>query len=68
MELPKDANLQELLKALGMNTRQNGDHEWLGRLSLFGAGVLVGAGVALLLTPPAGEQEEPAAEDESRPA
>jgi hypothetical protein len=61
MELPKDANFQEILKALGL--AQPPDHDLLGKLSLFGAGLLVGAGVALLLTPRS-EHEEPASEDE----
>jgi hypothetical protein len=28
------------------------NNDWIGRVSLFGAGLLVGAGIALLLTPP----------------
>lgn len=52
MELPKDAHLNEIWKALGSSIRQSPpSHDWVGKLSLFGAGLLVGVGVALLLAP-----------------
>ena len=61
MELPKNANLEQILEALGLSEPTT-NHDWIGKLSLFGAGVLVGAGVALLLSP-LPEQEE--AQDEA---
>lgn len=48
--LSQEANLNELWRALGRGTQPSADREWLGRLSLFGAGLMVGAGLALLLS------------------
>jgi hypothetical protein len=56
--LSQEANLNELWKALGRPTRRTPEHEWFGRLTLFGAGLMIGAGLALLLT--ARDEEDPA--------
>jgi hypothetical protein len=56
MELPRDLHLNDIKRALGLLERQNGGSELVGRFSLFGAGILVGAGLALLLTPFSGEE------------
>lgn len=63
MELPKDANLNEIWKALGLMNQPAPNHDWVGRVSLFGAGLLVGAGIALLLTPPSAQEADEAESD-----
>lgn len=48
-KLSHEANLNDLWRTVTRST-QRADHEWLGRISLFGAGLMVGAGLALLLS------------------
>jgi len=64
-KLSQEANLNELWRTF-TRSNQRPDHEWLGRISLFGAGLMVGAGLALLLTVRAedeGDEHETVAED-----
>ena len=56
MELPRDLHLNDIRRALGALERQNSGSDLVGRFSLFGAGILVGAGLALLPTPLSGEE------------
>jgi hypothetical protein len=52
----KDFSKDDILDVLGLETK-SGTGEWvLGSLGLFGLGVLVGAGVALLLAPKPGSE------------
>ena len=56
MELPRDLHMGDIKRALGLLEQRSAGSDLLGRFSLFGAGVLVGAGLALLLTPLSGEE------------
>jgi hypothetical protein len=56
MDLPRDLHLNDIQRALGLLEQQSNGSELVGRFSLFGAGILVGAGLALLLTPFSGEE------------
>jgi hypothetical protein len=60
MELGKLAGsvpaTDEIMRALGLQQRRQGGTEIVGSLALFGAGLLVGAGLALLLAPTSGRE------------
>ena len=47
---------EDIIRALGLNQRRNGSSEIVPSLALFGAGLLVGAGLALLLAPTSGRE------------
>ena len=46
----------EIIRALGWQTRRHGGGDMLPSLALFGAGLLVGAGLALLFAPSSGRE------------
>ncbi len=52
----KDMNKDDLLGLLGLQTKRSVASQLLGSLGTFGIGLLVGAGVALLLAPKAGRE------------
>jgi hypothetical protein len=56
MKLPDIQNLDkdDFLGVLGLETKHTFANQLLGTLATFGVGLLVGAGVALLLAPKAG--------------
>lgn len=56
MELTKDLHLNDIKRALGLLEQRSTGSELLGPITLFGAGLLVGAGLTLLLTPLSGEE------------
>lgn len=57
MELPRHLDVEDIKRALGLNNgRQHVGNDVIGQVSLFGAGLLVGAGLALLLAPMSGDQ------------
>ena len=51
-----DIDRNDVLGALGLQTKQTGTSWILGTLGLFGIGMVVGAGVALLLAPKPGSE------------
>ena len=51
----RDLNKDDVLAALGLTSKPSTSEVILGRLSIFGLGLLVGAGAALLLAPKSGE-------------
>jgi len=51
-----DLDKDDILGALGLQSKPSGSTWMLGTFGLFGLGVLVGAGVALLLAPKPGEE------------
>jgi hypothetical protein len=58
MKLQDVKNLEkdDVLAMLGLQARESDTARWLGALGTFGVGILVGAGVALLLAPKAGRE------------
>jgi hypothetical protein len=52
----KDMNREDLLGALGLSTRPTATGQLVETLATFGIGLLVGAGVALLLAPKPGRE------------
>lgn len=46
----------EIIRALGLHARQHGHTEVMPSVALFGAGILVGAGLALLFAPTTGRE------------
>ena len=52
----KDLNKDDILAALGLETKSGFTSRLLGTLGIFGAGLLVGAGAALLLAPKSGPE------------
>ncbi|HEX3901796.1 MAG TPA: YtxH domain-containing protein [Polyangia bacterium] len=50
-----DLSKDDLLAALGLTSKPTTSERLLGGLGIFGVGLLVGAGVALLLAPKSGE-------------
>ena len=50
----KDFNKEDVLSALGLASKATTTERILSTLGLFGAGVLIGAGAALLLAPKSG--------------
>lgn len=50
----KDMDKDDFLGILGLQTKHSFTNQLLGTLGTFGVGLLVGAGVALLLAPKAG--------------
>jgi len=51
-----DMDKDDILGALGLQTRQTTTSWALGTLGLFGLGIIVGAGVALLIAPKTGTE------------
>lgn len=52
----KDLSKDDILAALGLETKTGFTQRLLGTLGVFGVGLLVGAGAALLLTPKSGSE------------
>jgi hypothetical protein len=52
----KDMDKDDFLALIGLQTKQSFTREMLGTLGTFGIGLLVGAGVALLLAPKPGRE------------
>lgn len=52
----KDMDKDDFLGLIGLQTKRSFTSELLGTLGTFGIGLLVGAGVALLLAPKAGRE------------
>jgi hypothetical protein len=52
----KEMDKDDFLGLLGLQTKQSFTHDLLGTLGTFGIGLLVGAGVALLLAPKPGRE------------
>ena len=51
----RDLNKDDVLAALGLASKPSTSERLLGTLSIFGIGLLVGAGAALLLAPKSGQ-------------
>ena len=51
----RDFSKDDVLAALGLTSKPSTSDRLLGALSIFGVGLLVGAGAALLLAPKSGE-------------
>jgi len=51
----RDFSKDDVLAALGLTSKPSASERLLGGLSIFGVGLLVGAGVALLLAPKSGQ-------------
>jgi gas vesicle protein len=51
----RDLSKDDLLSALGLTSKPSTSERLLGTLTIFGVGLLVGAGAALLLAPKSGE-------------
>jgi YtxH-like protein len=51
----RDFSKDDVLSALGLTSKPSTSDRLLGALSIFGVGLLVGAGAALLLAPKSGE-------------
>jgi hypothetical protein len=51
----RDLSKEDILAALGLATKPSTSERLLGTLGVFGIGLLVGAGAALLLAPKSGE-------------
>ena len=51
----RDFSKDDVLSALGLTSKPSTSERLLGALSIFGVGLLVGAGAALLLAPKSGE-------------
>jgi gas vesicle protein len=51
----RDFSKDDVLAALGLTSKPSTSDRLLGALGVFGVGLLVGAGVALLLAPKSGE-------------
>jgi gas vesicle protein len=47
---------EEVLRTLGLQRARSGGGELLGGIAVFGAGMLVGAGLALLFAPASGSE------------
>ncbi len=47
---------EEIVNALGVQTRNNTGGDLLTALGIFGTGLLIGAGIAFLLAPTTGQQ------------
>jgi hypothetical protein len=47
---------EEIIRALGLHNRSAGSHDVMPSVALFGAGILVGAGLALLFAPTSGRE------------
>jgi hypothetical protein len=56
MELTRDLHIEDIKRALGLNNTRHAGNDLFGQISLFGAGLLVGAGLALLLAPMTGNE------------
>jgi hypothetical protein len=61
MEFPKELtrnlpSTEEIIRALGLQARRTNGSDVVPSVALFGAGVLVGAGLALLFAPTSGRE------------
>lgn len=61
MEFPKEftrnlPSAEDLIHALGLHARRSSGSDMLPSVALFGAGLLVGAGLALLFAPTSGRE------------
>jgi YtxH-like protein len=61
MEFPKEfarslPSTEEIIRALGLQARRSTGSDMVPSVALFGAGVLVGAGLALLFAPSSGRE------------
>ena len=61
MEFPKDLarslpSAEDVIRALGLQTRRSTGSDVVSSVALFGAGLLVGAGLALLFAPSSGRE------------
>jgi len=61
MEFPKEfaqhlPSAEDLIRALGMRTHRTNGGDLVPSVALFGAGLLVGAGLALLFAPTSGRE------------
>lgn len=61
MEFPKEftrnlPSTEEIIRALGLQTRRSHGSDVVPSVALFGAGLLVGAGLALLFAPTSGRE------------
>jgi hypothetical protein len=61
MEFPKDfarnlPSAEDIINALGLQTRRSNGSDIVSGVALFGAGLLVGAGLALLFAPSSGRE------------
>jgi len=61
MEFPREftrnlPSTEEIIRALGLHARQNHGSDIVPSVALFGAGLLVGAGLALLFAPSSGRE------------
>jgi len=52
----KDIDKDELLRRIGLETKRSPGETLLSVLTIFGIGIVVGAGVGMLLAPKAGRQ------------
>lgn len=52
----KDLSKDDILAALGLETKSSFTSRMLGTLGIFGCGLLVGAGAALMLAPKSGSE------------
>lgn len=51
----RDLDKEDILSVLGLASKPTVAERWLGSAGVFGLGLLVGAGVALLLAPKSGQ-------------
>jgi hypothetical protein len=51
----RDLDKEDILSVLGLASKPSAAERWLGSAGVFGLGLLVGAGVALLLAPKSGQ-------------
>ena len=51
----RDFSKEDVLSALGLTSKPSSSERLLGALCIFGVGLLVGAGAALLLAPKSGD-------------
>lgn len=54
--LPNLPSAEEIIRALGLQARRSNGGDLVPSVALFGAGVLVGAGLALLFAPTSGRE------------
>jgi gas vesicle protein len=52
----RDLSKDDILSALGLASKPSTSEQLLGSLGIFGIGLLVGAGAALLLAPKSGQE------------
>jgi len=52
----KDMNKDDLLRALGLETRKSGASYILPAIGIFGAALIIGAGIGMMLAPKSGRE------------